>query len=486
MSSAPDPKPRPLIGGAAMSAASRITVAATGAATTILIARLLGPDGSGGYAIAQTLIVLLTVGTTLGVEHGIVYYVSQRRWPAREALAVAHRVALVTGTAGAGLGLLARLLVPSAFGGLSVALTAVAAGALPFALTWFYTTYVALARDRYEAYAIMPALQSTLALALVTALAATVGLPGAVVGFAAAHVLTAVAAWVVVRRVIAAVDPSTPAGAVADDAPAGNAGEDPGAGRRSGGLSALGQLARAVRFGVKGYAANALQMVNYRLDVFILAGVATVADVGHYSVAVAVTGVMLLLPAALSDVLFPRVAALSRDNSGHASRDFVETKALRHAVIVVAVSTGVLALALVLLVVPVYGPDFRASVELGLILLPGVALIALNGPLAASYVGRGHPGWSLAIACITTPLTIALYLLLIPPLAATGAALASTLSYASTFGLSMLASRRVTGLPILRRLVPTRSELADYRALAPAVRAWARGLMRRPRHESSS
>lgn len=471
MSSAPDPKPRPLIGGAAMSAASRITVAVTGAATTILIARLLGPDGSGGYAIAQTLILLLTVGTTLGIEHGIVYYVSQRRWAPRDALRVAQRVALVSGTLAAGLGILARLLFPSAFGGLSVALTAVAAGALPFALTWFYTMFVALARDRYEAYAVMPALQSALAMVLVTVLAATVGLSGAVVGFSAAHVLTALAAWVVVRRVILRLD-QRDAAADAADPPAA---DDDVSG------SAPRQLARAVRFGVKGYSANALQMVNYRLDVFVLAGVATVADVGHYSVAVAVTGVMLLLPAALSDVLFPRVAALSRDSSGHASRDFVETKALRHAVIVVLASAAVIALALLLLVVPVYGPDFRASIELGLILLPGVALIALNGPLAASYVGRGHPGWSLAIAVVTTPLTIALYLLLIPRMGATGAALASTLSYASTFVLSTLASRRVTGLPILRRLIPTRSELDDYRALAPAIRAWLGGLLSRPR-----
>jgi len=433
-----------------MSATSRVTVAATGAAATILVARLLGPGGTGAYAIAQTLILLLTVATTLGVEHGIAYYVSTRRWEAAAAYRSSQRVALVSGVAGALLALLARLVVPSAFDGLSVEVTVAAAAALPFALAWFYATYVALAVDRYEAYALPPALQSTLALLLVGALAALDGVRGAVIGFSAAHLLTAVAVWASARRVLL-----PPPAAPHDAAPP-------------------GPLRRAIRFGVKGYASNALQMLNYRLDVFVLASVATAADVGHYAVAVAVTGVMWLLPGAISEVLFPRIASLGarEDAHGEQLRAFVEAKSLRHTVVIVLASSAVLALALVTLVVPVYGEDFRAAVGLGLILLPGVALIGLSGPLSASFVGRGHPGYSLAIALVTTPLTIALYLLLIPALDATGAALASTISYATTFVLAAVFNRRVTRTPVLPRLVPTRSELADYRALAPAIRAW--------------
>ena len=62
--------------------------------------------------------------------------------------------------------------------------------------------------------------------------------------------------------------------------------------------------------GFKGYAANGLQLLNYRLDVFVLAAVASTAAVGQYSVAVAMTSVLWLLPSALADVLYPRVAHL--------------------------------------------------------------------------------------------------------------------------------------------------------------------------------
>lgn len=449
MSSAAPP-PRPLTGGVVMSATSRIAVAVTGAATTIFVARLLGPHGAGGFAIALTLITMLTAFTTLGVEHGIAYYVSSGRWDAADAHRTAQRVALVSGVAGAGLGMAARLAIPSAFGDLSVEMTAIALCALPFSLSWFYATYVALATDRYEAYVLPPALQSGIGLALVAILAAVAGLEGAVVGIAASHAVTAIAVEVAIRR--------------------GRGGD------RTASRAGDGQLRRAIAFGVKGYAANALQFLNYRADVFVLAGVAGAADVGQYSVAVAVTSVMWLLPRALSDVLFPRIAALS-PGSGAAdptARAFVETKSLRHTVAIVLASSLVLAAALLLLVVPVYGGDFRPAIDLGLILLPGVALIGLSGTLSATFVGRGHPGYSLIVTLVVTPLTIALYATLIPALEATGAALASSISYAATFLLVAVFYRWVVGEPVLARFVPTRSELDDYRALAPAILAWAR------------
>jgi len=440
-----------------MSATSRVTVAVTGAAATILVARLLGPEGAGGYAIAQTLILLLTVATTLGVEHGVTYFVSSGRWAVADAYRSAQRVALVSGMVGAALGLGARLLVPSAFGGLSVATTAVAVAALPFALSWLYATYLALATDRYEAYALPPALQSIAAMCAVGVLAALFGVPGAVAGFVAAHVLTALVVAVTVRRRLTA--PGGPHATTTEERP----------------------LRRAVAFGIKGYLANALQFLNYRIDVFVLAGVAGTAAVGQYSVAVAATGVMWLLPQALSEVLFPRVAALRArtDAEGEATRAFVETKSLRHTVLIVVASTLVLAAAIELLVVPIYGSEFRPAIELGLILLPGVALIGIAGTLSATIVGHGKPGYSLAIAVITTPITIALYAILIPAYDATGAAVASSISYALSFVLASIFYRRVTGAALLPRLLPTRSELADYRGLAPAILAWGRGVRAR-------
>lgn len=452
-----------MTGGAVMSAVSRFATAGTAAVATVIVARLLGPAGSGAYAVAQTLILMMTVATTLGVEHGIVYFVSSGRWQPASAFLSAQRVALVSGVVGGALGILARAAIPSAFSGLSLLSTVVAAAALPFSLSWFYTGYIALATDRYEAYVLPTAVQSTLAMFLVAGLAVADGVVGAVIGITASNMIVAAAMLIVARRRFGWHEQATQQMTVAEPS---------------------GQLRRAISFGVKGYASNALQFVNYRLDLFILNAVVSTSAVGQYSIAVGITQVLWLMPQALSDVLFPRVAALSASTAENAeeARAMAETKSLRHTALATLMVTAILAVILVGLVVPVYGAGFRPAVALGLILLPGSALLGLAGPLSATVLGRGHPRLMLIVTVITTPLTIALYVVLIPWLHASGAALASTISYASSFALSAIFYTRVTGHSALWRMVPTRSELTDYRRLAPAVVQWARGLGRRAIH----
>jgi O-antigen/teichoic acid export membrane protein len=439
--------PRPLTGGAVMGAAGRASIAVTGAATTILIARLLGADGTGAFAIALTIVYVLVVLCTLGVEHGIAYHVSAGRWQPADAFRASQRVALGAGVLGALAAIGARLVFPSAFGGLTVAECALAAAALPFALAWYYAAFVALASDRYEGYVLPPAVQSIALLIFAAALAIPFGIGGAVLALLASHVLTATATYV--------------------------RGPKRGENQR-------GHLKPALAFGIKGYAANALQVLNYRVDFFILSAVATAAALGHYAVAVAVTTVLWLLPQALGDVLFPRVAALSAAEE-EAHRDFVEAKSLRHTTLAVLISGIAVALTLLFLVTPIYGPDFEETTPLGLIRVPGVALIGLSGTLAATIVGRGHPEYSLYTTLIVTPLTLALYAVLIPEYDAAGAALAASLSFATTFVLMAYFYRRVTGHSVVSRLIPTRSELDDYRTLAPKIRAWAAGILARPR-----
>jgi O-antigen/teichoic acid export membrane protein len=150
--------------------------------------------------------------------------------------------------------------------------------------------------------------------------------------------------------------------------------------------------------------------------------------------------------------------------------DHVEAKTLRHSVLATIVVVCAIVFALLVLVVPVYGPAFRQATVLGLILLPGVALLGFCGPLSATIVGRGRPDLTLAGTLVVTPLTVLLYALLIPLMHATGAALGSSLSYAGMSVLTAVFYRRVTGTNPLSLMVPTRSEVDDYRNLAQAVR----------------
>lgn len=432
-----------------MAAISRIVATIAGALATVLLARLLGPGSFGTYSVAVSLIALLTAATTLGIEHGVAYFVSAGEWDARAAHLASLKVSAIMGLAGAGVGMGLRLRFPSAFAGLSVGLTAVTVAGLPFALAWLYASYVALATDRYETYMLIPALQATAFLALTVAGAAISGVGGAVVGMTVASVAVGSASAVWGRWRLPRAE-------------AGN----------------KGGLRRAASFGIKGYAANALGVVSYRADLFILASVASSAAVGQYSTAVAATSLLWVLPSALSDVLYPRVARLNatRDDT---ALEMVETKSVRHVSLMTIVTVPLLVAALELLLVPVFGAGFRPAIDLALILVPGVALASITGVLVSSVVGRGKPMYSLYAGLAVLPLTLALYVGLIPRLGASGAALASSVSYLFSFLLISWYYRRLTGRRVLPLLVPTRAELEDLRALPHAARAWA-GNLRRP------
>jgi len=89
--------------------------------------------------------------------------------------------------------------------------------------------------------------------------------------------------------------------------------------------------------------------------------------------------------------------------------------------------------------------------------------------------------YSLYAGLVTLPLTLVLYVGLIPPLGASGAALASSLSYLLSFLLISWYYRRITGRRVLPLLYPTRAELEDLRSLAGATRRSAGDVRQRMR-----
>jgi O-antigen/teichoic acid export membrane protein len=443
--SEPAPAPRRTLGaGATLATLSQVGSALAGGLMGIIVARLLGAAETGRFTVVLTAGVVLTTLTSLGVEVGLNYHVSRRHWPAAAAVRQSQLAALVLGLAAGAAGVVLWLLLESsAFRGIPLWLLCAGLAAVPFSLSWTYTSFAALAQDRYEAYSVPPPAQNGAALLLAGGLAIPFGIGGAVAGVTASH--AAVAAGMLVWGLRAFGAP--PAGWVRDS---------------------LRRLKAAVAFGFRANLSNVLQMFNYRADLFVLNAVATQADVGRYAIAVSVTALGQLMPRALAAVVMPRVAALDA-TAESAALEMVMVKSVRHAVVIAAATAVILAAGLQL--VPfVYGSEFEGTIVLGLILIPGITALGIGGVLSSSIVGKGKPQYSLYNVLIVTPPTLALYAVLIPSLEASGAALASSLSYCGSTLIAWFYFRRATGLD-RRVLMPGRDELADYRLLLARIRA---------------
>jgi O-antigen/teichoic acid export membrane protein len=440
--SAPRSPVPPLAAGASLVTLSQVVTAVAGAAMSVAVARLLGAAGTGAFNLILSATLLAVAFSSLGIEVGISYLVASRRWPAWQALRQSAIAAVVLGIVGGAVTFGVIVVAgDAAFEGIGTGALVVGMAAVPFGIAVGYGSYLGLAQHRYRLYLYGPAGQAVAALVVVSLLAAVWGLTAAIVGLTLAWAVSALLLIGMGARLWPASGPWL--------------------------AEALPQLRVAAKFGIQANVTNALQLVNYRAGLFFLGASAGRATVGQFAVALSVTSLGLFVPRALSAVLVPRVAS-----AGDAERDAQRAlmiKSVRHAALVV-VGTA-LALCVGLLAVPlVYGDEFRPSVELGLILVPGVSALGLANVFAASLLGRGLPRYGLYTALVSTPVTLALYVTLVPWLEADGAAIASTLSYVLSAVLMYVFFVRVTGIRGLRVLVPGRDELDDYRRLLGDVR----------------
>jgi O-antigen/teichoic acid export membrane protein len=444
------PPTRRLSAGAFAALVGQLATVAAGVVTSIYVARQFGPGGTGIYALAGNLFAAVILLAALGLPTGVTYLVSRGTWSPRAAFRQAVGAALPMGALGGALGVALYVFFDdSVFDGLDLGEALLVMAVVPLGLAWIVCGSLALAEDRYEQFAATQVSRAVLTVAIVVGLGIEYGLTGAVVGFALAQALAAAFAMALVARSFRRRG-SQPTRPHHDRPP--------------------GQLRVALRFGRRAWSADVLQFLNYRLDLFMLAAFASRAEVGHYSVAVSLTMLAWLAPAAIGQVLLPRTASLDSATEagtlGRQEADAAAARVIRHAVIL-QLPTGVGILVLLLIAIPViYGDAFHESIDLGLILLPGVLMLSVAKVISPVVTGRGFPQYSLYNVLMCVPVTLALYLILIPTLGAAGAAIASSASYTLTTVVALYFYRRATAGSVRSAIVPTRTDLREYASTA--------------------
>jgi O-antigen/teichoic acid export membrane protein len=215
-------------------------------------------------------------------------------------------------------------------------------------------------------------------------------------------------------------------------------------------------LPRVLVFGVQGQAGNLIQLLNYRLDSFLIVVFVNAAGVGHYAVAVALSEGLWFIANSVAVVLIPRLT--SSDAHSAASTAAVVTRntiaVTFAAAIAIAVGSPLIPL--------VFGTDFEASIVPFLVLLSGTVALAGGKILSAYVFSRGRPMINTWIAAAALATTLVLDLALIPTLGVTGAALASTVAYLLSLALTALAFRRLSGWSLVDALVPRPADLPLY------------------------
>jgi O-antigen/teichoic acid export membrane protein len=442
---------RHLGGGVLASTVAQVATFACAGVTSILLARILGADGLGAFALAANFagVSLLVLG--LGVKQGILVLVGSDRWPLRFAASDLLVLLIALGSTGAALVFgVYELLDGSALEPIPAEVVPVLAAGVVLGLAWQWSWCLVLARERYESYAAVFAAPTVATLVVSPPLALAWGVSEAIVGIVAGFAAgAAIGMWLVARL---------------------------GARwrLREGRRGRAARLRSALGFGIQSWGSEVLRYSNMRLDLFFVAAYASAADVGKYSVAVTVATIGLILPSALSTTIMPRTAKLSGASASRDTpldeADLSDARACRHTVLMLPLTAALLAVLLVVGVPIFYGSEFDRTVELGFILLPGVLLLGVSQVMTSIVQGRGRPDYAFYVVLATAPATAVAYLLVIPDSGATGAAVVSTCSYAATAVVAYFLFRRATGIGPRQALVPSRDELRAYRDVVGLTR----------------
>jgi O-antigen/teichoic acid export membrane protein len=409
---------------------------------SLAISRIEGADGAGLIALAMQFIFLGTFVAGGGLRTSVTYRVGARTWSPRSAIRGGLSAAAILGLVGAAVGMgLYELLRDGALSEFNLAMAASLMAALPFALAWWIVPAVPLARERYETYALLTVTAPVFVLLLCPTLALAAGKTGAVIGFAGGWVLggLAVGAW----------------GLRYGRSPEASEGPERSV-REAGG------------FGARAWVNDLFQLINLRPDLFIVSAYHGAADTGVYAVTVSITSLIWIVSQPLASVVLPRNAmmtAASDPGLAPVIPESGQSTAVRHAVLISVAAT--LTVIPLLFVAPlIWGPGFGRITELGLIMLPGVALLGVGRVMVAAFSGRGAANDALLVGLVSFPLTFVAYLLVIPDHGVTGAAIVSCCSYIAASLLAAVLFVREHRTSVRDALVPRPEDLRDYVRLA--------------------
>lgn len=381
-----------------MTLAARVTAFGFSIVTNVILARSLGPEGRGVYAVAVMAASILALLAQVGIGPANVYHLSKQLFDLDELIGHSTSLALLLGTLCIGIVLAYVWLTgtPTVLG-VASRYVVVATAAVPFLLLTAFLQSLLQGGRRFVPYNTVLIIQyaSPTFLLIASFLVFRDRTLGSVSSWSTSCAVTAVAAALAIaplRRFSLRLHRPT--------------------------------LRSLFRFGIISYLGNVTSFVNYRFDVFIVNLFAGARQVGLYSVGTSMAEIVWFIANAASIVLAPSVAAADEERA-----DRMTESVARVVGFLALASACFLAVFAPLIVVVFFGRAFSESVWAVWLLLPGIVTFSVGRILSMYLLGRNRLKVDLAASFVGLVVTLALDFALIPRFGFRGAAVASSIAY---------------------------------------------------------
>lgn len=223
-------------------------------------------------------------------------------------------------------------------------------------------------------------------------------------------------------------------------------------------------LKDSICYGGKGYVGNITQLLNYRLDTFLVAYFLDAASVGYYAIAVGLAEKLWMIPGSIGTVLFPRVASI-----GNIQANQITPKVSRHTLFILFLaSIGLLALAKPFIQL-MFGSAFLPSVNPLIILLPGIVTLSLSKVLTSDLAGRGKPEFGALSSFVSLAVNVPLIIFLVPKWGICGAAFASTVAYTLATVVVIISFVRVSNISLVNLFLIKTDDFGVYSGMFNSI-----------------
>lgn len=401
--------------------------------TGVIIARAIGPSGKGIYSLVVLTYSLAVLLAGVGIPTANTCFVGQKKDKIPNL--VSNSVIVVIGAAFSLAVVFAIFSLWHIFDQVTLKYIALAFVLAPFGLLTELFSGIIWGQNRIREFNLVTVARPLSILILIVLFFITFGLnlKGVLASWGISQIIVVIlATWILLRRTSLSLSPD------------------------------LRLMKESLGFGSQIWLMNIIGTLNFRFDIFLVAYFLSPKEVGYYSVAVVISGLLFYIPTAIAVALLPR---LTSANPKEASR--IASKGCRTALFSSVILSLFLLATARFLIPAVYGKAFLPSVMPLLLLLPGVAVYGMahittsyfNGYLSKPFINAGVAGLSLII-------DVALNIVLIPKMGVIGAALASSISYITAMGVCVYIFTRMSRTSIRNMIVVRPTDLQSYLGLA--------------------
>lgn len=375
----------------------------------VIIARELGPEGNGFYAMAVLVPTLLANFLNFGIGPATVYYLGRRDFDVAQVVRGNIKLALIIGCGGVVVAL-PPLIVWGDFMFPAIPKTMLVLGVACFPVILLIALLSAVLQGledfrSFNASVLLPPFITFLG-TFAALYVFQSGIYGALIAFIFGQLVALIAISLFLNKHLKGCD-------------AKSQGESE--------LSELGYNNRVLGFGWKAYLSNIITFINYRADILLVNFFLTPAATGIYVIAVQLSEKLWMPSQAVSTVLFPRLSAMKNLQRERLS---LTNKGFGVVVVITFFTSMAAAVVLYWFIKPIFGEVYIEVLPVFLWLIPGVVLWAGARVQANCISAAGKPEWNMYVSLCVLSINVAGNIILIPKYGVVGAAWATSSAYA--------------------------------------------------------